>query len=163
MRRLRVLAASAASVATALVLAGCMSGRVLSGYPGYPFVRFSTPLPADSAFFRLQPAVEAEGFPLDYTLREEGYIATRASEVNGRPVLLNLVVESGSEGADAPPAAARTRVWIAAYEETLSGAERLNPLQEEVWREVTAIAARLSAAVEGDAPVGPTAPEVSGG
>jgi len=139
-----------------------MSGRVLSGYPGYPFARFSTPLPADSTFFRLQPAVEEEGFPLDYTLRDEGYIATRASEVGGRPILLNLVVEAGAARADGVPADAATTVWIAAYEETVSGTERVNPLEEQVWREVMEIAARLSAAVGGGAPAGPSESGVSG-
>ncbi len=157
----RALVAGAV-VAGALALAGCMSGRVLSGYPGYPFARFTSPLPADSTFFRLQPAVEEEGFPLDYTLRNEGYIATRASEVAGRPILLNLVVEGGVAADGAEPPDGPTTVWIAAYEETLSGAERVNPLEEQVWREVMEIAARLSAAVGGGPPTGPSASGVSG-
>jgi hypothetical protein len=155
--------AAGAVVAAVLALAGCMSGRVLRGYPGYPFARFSTSAPADSTFFLLQPAVEEEGFPLDYTLRDEGYIATRASEVAGRPVLLNLVVERASTGTDGTPDDGRTVVWIAAFEETLAGAERVNPLEEEVWREVLEIAARLSAAVDGDVPEGPSPSDVSGG
>ena len=72
---------------------GCVSGRVLTGYPGYPFARFDTRLPADSTFFLLQPAVESEGFALDYTILDEGFITTRSSEMLGRPVFLNLVVE----------------------------------------------------------------------
>lgn len=151
-----------AAIAMALVLAGCMSGRVLSGYPGYPFARFSTPLPADSTFFRLQPAVEEEGFPLDYTLRDQGYIATRASELAGRPILLNLVVESGAAPTGGAPADGPTTVWIAAYEETLSGAVRVNPLEERVWREVMEIAARLSASVGGGTPTDAAASGVSG-
>ena len=129
---------------------GCISGRVLTGYPGYPFARFDTGLPTDSTFYLLQPAVESEGFALDYTILDEGYITTRSSEIAGRPVFLNLVVEP--LGTDEP---AGTRVWVAAYEQTVSGAERINPLQEDVWAEVMEVSTRLSTAVDGTTPIGP--------
>ncbi len=76
-----------------VAVGGCISGRVLTGYPGYPFARFDTGLASDSAFFLLQPAVESEGFPLDYTVLAEGLITTRSTEMAGRPVFLNLVLE----------------------------------------------------------------------
>ena len=135
---------------------GCVSGRVLTGYPGYPFARFDTQLPADSTFFLLQPAIESEGFALDYTILDEGFITTRSSEMMGRPVFLNLVVESlEQDGAAELPDLAGTRVWVAAYEETASGAERINPLQEDVWADVMEMTARLSTAVNGSTPIGP--------
>jgi len=135
---------------------GCVSGRVLTGYPGYPFARFDTQLPADSTFFLLQPAVESEGFALDYTTFDEGFITTRSSEVLGRPVFLNLVVEPlEPEEATESSELAGARVWVAAYEETVSGAARINPLQEDVWAVVMDMTARLSAAVDGSTPIGP--------
>jgi len=95
---------------------GCISGRVLTGYPGNPFARFDTQLPADSTFFLLQPAVESEGFALDYTILDEGFITTRSSEVMGRPVFLNLVVEPlEQDGAVESSDLSGTRVWVAAY------------------------------------------------
>ena len=145
------------SVLPLLVAAGgCISGRVLTGYPGYPFARFDTQLPADSTFFLLQPAVESEGFALDYTILDEGFITTRSSEVMGRPVFLNLVVEPlEQDGAVESSDLSGTRVWVAAYEETVSGAERINPLQEDVWAEVMDMTARLSTAVDGSTPISP--------
>lgn len=140
-----------------------MSGRVLSGYPGYPFARFPAPLSADSAFFRLQPALEAEGFPLDYTFRADGYITTRAAVVAGRPVFLNLVVESAGAAGATEDGTSGCVVWIAAYEETPVGSERINPLHEEVWRELMGIAGRLSVAVGGGSPVGPSADGLADG
>lgn len=139
-----------------VALGGCISGRVLTGYPGYPFARFDTPLPSDSTFFMLQPAIESEGFALDYTILDDGLITTRSSELLGRPVFLNLVVETMAQD-DAVDSAdpSRTRVWVAAYEETVSGAERINPLQEDLWAEVMDLTARLSTAVEGSTPSGP--------
>ena len=137
---------------------GCISGRVLTGYPGYPFARFDSPLPSDSTFFLLQPAIESEGFPLDYTVLDEGLITTRSAEYLGRPVFLNVVVEPlvRNDSAGSPkPDQTRTRVWVAAYEETVSGAERINPLQEDVWAGVMDLASRLSAAVDGSTPIGP--------
>jgi hypothetical protein len=142
------------AVLSTIALSGCMSGRVLSGYPGYPFARFEAPVPADSAFFRLQHALEVEGFPLDYTFREDGYITTRSATVAGRPVFLNLVVESAEESA-AGEAGTGSVVWLAAYGETEAGSERINPLHDGAWQEVMAIAGRLSAAVGGEPPVGP--------
>jgi hypothetical protein len=134
---------------------GCVSGRVLTGYPGYPFARFDTQLPADSTFFLLQPAVESEGFALDYTTFDEGFITTRSSEVLGRPVFLNLVVEPLEPEEATESELAGARVWVAAYEETVSGAARINPLQEDVWAVVMDMTARLSAAVDGSTPIGP--------
>ena len=142
--------------AAAVLGAGCISGRVLKGYPGYPFARFDARAPADSAFFSLLPAVEAEGFPLDYTIRDEGFITTRSAEMLGRPVFLNLVVEPivpGDGSAEDPSES--SRVWLAAFEETVTGAERINPLQEEMWEEVMNLADRLSSAIGGTSPVGP--------
>ena len=137
---------------------GCISGRVLTGYPGYPFARFDSPLPSDSTFFMLQPAIESEGFALDYTILDEGLITTRSSEYLGRPVFLNVVVEplvqeDSAESSD--PDQTGTRVWVAAYEETVSGAERINPLQEDVWAGVMDLTSRLSTAVDGSTPIGP--------
>lgn len=145
--------------------AGCISGRVLTGYPGYPFATFETGLPADSTFFLLQPAVESEGFPLDYTILDEGFITTRSSEVVGRPVFLTLVVGMDDEESNAtdPPAddleegpGSNSRVWVAAYEETVTGAQRVNPLQKEVWAAVMEVTGRLSDAVGGTTPEGST-------
>jgi len=127
--------------------AGCMSGRVLAGYPGYPFATFETPLPADSAFFLLQPAVESEGFPLDYSILDQGFITTRSAELDGRRVFLTLIVE---------PTGAASRVWVAAYEETVTGALRINPLQEQAWSAVMEVSGRLSESVQGTNPEGPS-------
>lgn len=145
------------SVLPLLVAAGaCVSGRVLTGYPGYPFARFDTPMPSDSTFFMLQPAIESEGFALDFTTFDEGLITTRSSELLGRPVFLNLIVESlVPDDAARSPDPAGARVWVAAYEETVSGAERINPLQEDVWAGVMDLTTRLSAAVDGSTPIGP--------
>jgi hypothetical protein len=126
--------------------AACISGRVLTGYPGYPFATFETPLPADSAFFLLQPAIESEGFPLDYSILDQGFITTRSSELDGRPVFLTLIVE---------PTDSASRVWVAAYEETATGALRINPLQEQAWTSVMEVSGRLSESVQGTAPQGP--------
>lgn len=146
----------------AAVPAACISGRVLTGYPGYPFAMFETSLPADSAFFLLQPAVESEGFPLDYTILDQGFITTRSAEMVGRPVFLTLVVEP-TESATSEPAAAApvrfgagSRVWVAAYEETVTGALRINPLNEQVWSAVMEVSGRLSDSVGGTAPEGPS-------
>ena len=145
------------SVLPLLVAAGgCVSGRVLTGYPGYPFARFDTPMPSDSTFFMLQPAIENEGFALDFTTLDDGLITTRSSELLGRPVFLNLIVESlVPDDAAGSPDPAGARVWVAAYEETVSGAKRINPLQEDVWAEVMDLTARLSEAVDGSTPIGP--------
>ena len=131
----------------ASVSGACISGRVLTGYPGYPFATFEAPLPADSAFFLLQPAVESEGFPLDYSILDQGFITTRSAEVEGRPVFLTLVVE---------PTEATSRIWVAAYEETVSGALRINPLDEQAWAAVMELSGRLSASVGGTVPEGPS-------
>lgn len=137
------------AVALLGVVAGstaCISGRVLAGYPGYPFATFETPLPADSAFFMLQPAVESEGFPLDYSILDQGFITTRSADLEGRPVFLTVIVE---------PMETASRVWVAAYEETVTGALRINPLNERAWSAVMEVSGRLSASVEGTEPAGP--------
>lgn len=146
-----------AALALLAAVGGCISGRVLTGYPGYPFARFDTELGSDSTFFLLQPAVESEGFKLDYTILADGLITTRSTEMAGRPVFLNVVVEPLVAAEDVPSSAATgTRVWVAAYEETVSGAERINPLQGDVWADVMEMTARLSAAVDGTKPEGPS-------
>ncbi|MDT8436470.1 MAG: hypothetical protein RRA92_06910 [Gemmatimonadota bacterium] len=144
------LAAGAALLVAAVLLAGlagCVSGRVLAGYPGYPFVRFDVPADADGTFFALQPVLAAEGFPLDFTSRADGLVVTRNGTLAGRPAFLNVVVGEGA-GADAS-------VWVAAWESRPAGARRIDPLQEEAWADLAALAARLSAAVGGGAPHGP--------
>ncbi len=160
------IALAALTVCLAGLSSGCISGRVLTGYPGYPFASFETDMPADSTFFRLQPAVESEGFPLDYTILDEGFITTRSSELVGRPVFLTLVVGPGGDGSSDGGTASEnsaevlvgtSRVWVAAYEETVTGAQRINPLQEEVWAAVMEVTGRLSAALDGTEPEGPSA------
>ena len=74
--------------AAAVLGAGCISGRVLKGYPGYPFARFDARAPADSAFFSLLPAVEAEGFPLDYTIRRDTLEIVGTDSVRRPPACL---------------------------------------------------------------------------
>jgi hypothetical protein len=147
------------ALSVASVVSGCISGRVLTGYPGYPFASFETDLPADSAFFRLQPAVESEGFPLDYTILDQGFITTRSSEVEGRPMFLTLVVEPLETNSE--DVSARSRVWVAAYEETITGAARINPLNESAWASVMEVSGRLSESIGGTAPVGPEVQEAS--
>lgn len=145
-----------AAFVVAMTVGACISGRVLTGYPGYPFARFDTELALDSTFFLLQPAVESEGFMLDYTILADGLITTRSTEMAGRPVFLNLVVEPLDQGDDARSSTTPgSRVWVAAYEETVSGAERINPLQGQVWADVMEMTSRLSAAVDGTKPEGP--------
>ena len=129
--------------------AGCISGRVLSGYPGYPFVSFSIPSPADTAFFALQEALESEGHPIDYTERASGFINTRPGPDPAKPILLSLVI-----GRD-PEREGWTEVWVAGYERTRAGDERINPLDDTLWPDVMAISTRLSERFGGTEALGP--------
>ena len=130
-------------------LSGCISGRVLRGYPGYPFASFSIPSPPDTAFFRLQQSLEDEGYPIDYTEREAGLINTRPGTDPNPPVLLSLVI------GDDPEREGWTEVWLAGYERTRSGDERINPLNDGLWPEVMAVSARMSERLGGTQPLGP--------
>jgi hypothetical protein len=140
--------ASAALLAVSLA-AGCISGRVLSGYPGYPFASFSIPGPADSAFFQMQTVLEEEGYPIDYTDREAGLINTQPGPNRAKPVFLSVVVgrEPGREG--------WSDVWIAGFEQTGSGVRRINPLDEVLWPDVMDVSGRISERFGGTAPAGP--------
>lgn len=137
------------SLVLAPAFAGCISGRVLSGYPGYPFVSFSIPSPPDSAFFELQRTLEAGGYPIDFTEREQGFIHTRPGPDPSTPMLLSLVI-----GED-PERGGWTEVWVAAYERTRDGDERVNPLDDERWSDLVAISTRLSERHGGTKPLGP--------
>lgn len=127
----------------------CVSGRVLTGYPGYPFASFSLPTSPDSSFFDLQRTLESEGYPIDYTERSAGLINTRPGPDPERPVLLSVVI-----GAD-PARDGWSEVWVAGFERTQTGDERINPLDEELWPVVMAISARLSERLDGTEPLGP--------
>jgi len=129
--------------------AGCISGRVLSGYPGYPFASFSIPQPVDSAFFHMQTVLEEEGYPIDYTDREAGLINTRPGPNPAKPVLLSVVV-----GED-PDREGRTEVWVAGFEETGSGVRRINPLDDALWPDLMQVSGRISDRFGGTAPTGP--------
>jgi hypothetical protein len=111
-------------------------------------------------FFAAGTALEDEGFALDYTLREEGLLNTRPAHVAGHPVLLNVVVEPVSPGGSGS-----SRVWVAAYEDTRAGAERVDPLREETWSAVVAAVQRLSERLGGGEVSGPDerAPRPPGG
>lgn len=147
-----------AAVVAAASATACLSGRVLEGYPGYPFLQFDTPLPVESAFFAVQRAVVGEGFALDFTERASGAVNTRPMNRLGRPVFLSIVV-----GAAPPPPAAgappRTRVWIAGYVRERDGARRIDPLAEEAWADLAEVAAQLSRQLEGTTPRGPPPPD----
>lgn len=134
------------------VLTGCISGRILEGYPGYPFLSFTAPAAPDSTFFRLQRALESEGFELDYTQRSSGTINTRPSERSTGPLFLTVVVDSAAS-------AAASRVWVAGYRPVPDGARRIDPLREDAWAELRGITGRLSGRVGGSVPEEPDAPE----
>lgn len=157
-RRARRLGAMVFAAAT---VAGCISGRVLEGYPGYPFLQFDTPLSIDSTFFAVQRAVVAEGFVLDFTERSSGAVNTRPADRLGREVFLSIVVgvpggvpAAGAAGAG-DTTRAQTRVWIAGYVRRRSGADRIDPLAEEAWSDLAAIAERVSERLGGTRPRGP--------
>lgn len=132
-----------------ILAAGCVSGRVLTGYPGYPFASFSVPSPPDSTFLDLQEALEAEGYPIDYTLRDDGLINTRLGPDPAKPILLNIVV-----GAD-PDHDGWSGVWVAGYEEIPGGPRRVNPLDEVLWTDLMDLSGRLSERLGGSEPLGP--------
>lgn len=132
-------------------LGGCISGRVLEGYPGYPFLSFDVPVSVDTAFFAAQRALGAEGLELDYSDRSTGLIATRPAERNGTDLFLNLVVDSA--------AAAGSRVWVAGYRPAPGGARRISPLAEEDWAALRAITHRLSERLDGTTPDEPRPPD----
>ncbi|MGD8497045.1 MAG: hypothetical protein PVF05_12795 [Gemmatimonadales bacterium] len=134
----------------AALLSGCISGRVLEGYPGYPFLSFGAPSAPDSTFFRLQRALVAEGFVLDYTERDAGTINTRPADRPSGRLFLTVVVGVAADTA--------SQVWVAGYEPVRDGARRINPLREERWAELTEIASRLSDRVGGGPVREPEAP-----
>lgn len=157
-RRARRLGAIVLVSVVAVTAAGCITGRVLEGYPGYPFLQFDTSLPVDSAFFAVQRAVVAEGFALDFTELASGAVNTRPVERLGRDVFLNIVVGAVPDSARQAPGRVPTRVWIAGYEVARGGAERINPLAEEAWNDLAEIAASVSRRVAGTSPRGPPPP-----
>lgn len=148
-RRFVALAGAAVAGTSTVIMAGCVSGRVLTGYPGYPFASFEVPPAPDSAFYRLQYVLENEGYPIDYTDRESGLINTRPGPDPDRPLFLTVVIGPASSGSG------RTEVWIAGFETTVTGARRVNPLDDALWSDVMAISARVSERMGGTAPVGP--------
>lgn len=150
--RERVPPARLLLLAAAAVSSACVSGRILEGYPGYPFLSFTAPAAPDSTFFRLQRALESEGFELDYTQRSSGTINTRPSERSTGPLFLTVVVDSAAS-------AAASRVWVAGYRPVPDGARRIDPLREDAWAELRGITGRLSGRVGGSVPEEPDAPE----
>ncbi len=140
----------AAVVAAALMGAACISGRVLEGYPGYPFVRFDLAAPADSAFFSVQAELREEGFELDFTERASGLINTRPADRPAGRLFLSAVIDSTAGG---------SRVWLAAYEPVRDGARRIDPLDEEGWSELRAVAARISGRLGGTSVEEPPPPD----
>lgn len=142
-----LLLAAGASVA----VGGCISGRILEGYPGYPFLAFDVPADTDTVFFGAQRALQADGFELDYSDRSTGLIATRPDERGGGELFLNVVVDSATGGG--------SRVWVAAYRPSRGGARRINPLAEEEWATLREITHRLSERLGGTTPVEPAPPD----
>lgn len=143
-------------IAAAAVSSACVSGRILEGYPGYPFLSFTVPAASDSTFFMLQDALEAEGFELDYTERDAGAINTRPSERPAGPLLLTVIVDTASSGAST---GASSRVWVAGYRPVPDGARRVNPLREDAWADLREITARVSDRVGGSPPEEPDTPK----
>jgi len=136
----------------AVACGGCVSGRVLSGYPGYPFASFTVTRPQTSVeqlFPEVLDALEEEGYPIDFTDRTSGFIQTRPGPDAQRPILLNVVV--GTE----PDSAGVLEVWVAGFERTRSGDRRINPLDDTLWQDLMATSRRLSERLRGTAPVGP--------
>jgi hypothetical protein len=148
-RALRSPGAAAVLALSAVITAGCISGRVLSGYPGYPFASFQIPVPADSAFYDLQVVLEDEGYPIDYTDHASGLIQTRPGPNPAKPLFLTVVI--GTDPVDPH----RTEVWVAGFETTPAGARRVNPLDGDVWPYVMGISGLLSERLGGTQPLGP--------
>lgn len=136
-------------VAAALLLGGCISGRILEGYPGYPFLSFDVPAERDSVFFSLQEELEDQGFALDFSERDEGLVNTRPRDFGPGRMFVSLVVDSIRGG---------TRAWVAGFEPVVDGARRISPLHEDEWAALRGLAARLSESVGGTAPVEPDPP-----
>lgn len=136
--------------ATALSSA-CISGRVLEGYPGYPFMRLDMPASPDTAFVDAQRALREEGFEVDFSSRERGLIQTRPLELERLGLLLSVVV------GEAPDARAGASLWLAGYDTRAGGARRINPLDEHGWRELQRIASALAGRLGSPPPVGPEA------
>ena len=141
--------------AVAASLGGCISGRVLEGYPGYPFLSFTVPVPADSSFFDLQDALRAEGFEIDFTERDSGLINTRPAVRAPGEMFLTVVLAAAPDDEYGP---GTTRAWVAGYEPVRDGAERINPLAEESWAELLGVAAALSERLGGTPPEAPDPP-----
>lgn len=157
-RRPPALAAAAASLLLAGLLGGCISGRILEGYPGYPFLAFDVPAATDSAFFDVQRELRTEGFEIDFSERDTGLINSRPAELAGREVFLSVVVDSiPAEGGAA--AATGSRVWIAGYEPVRGGARRIDPLSEAEWTALRELAARMSGRLGGSAVREPPPPD----
>lgn len=133
----------------ALSIGGCISGRILEGYPGYPFLSFTAPTSPDSSFFSLQRALEAEGFEIDFTDRASGSITTRPLTLATGDTFLTVVLDAAASG---------SRVWVAGYRPVRGGARRLDPLDEEAWAEIEEVAAGLSERLGGTPPEPPPAP-----
>ena len=138
------------ALVAAVALGGCVSGRVLEGWPGYPFLSFDLQLPVDSAFFAAQRALVADGFELDFTERASGLINTRPREREGGAMFLSVVVDSTPGGA--------SRAWVAGYEPVRGGARRVNPGRERAWAWLRDATVRLSERLGGTAPTGPDPP-----
>jgi hypothetical protein len=136
--------------AAVLSLAGCISGRVLEGWPGYPFLSFETPAPVDSLFFAVQRELVAEGFDLDFTERASGLVNTRPLEIDAMTMFVSVVVDTTATGG--------SRVWVAGYEPVRGGARRLSPRREEAWATLRGIAVRLSERLGGTRPTEPEPP-----
>jgi hypothetical protein len=138
-----------AALGAAAAGTGCISGRVLSGYPGYPFASFSVNAPVDTIFFELQGALADEGYPVDYTQRDAGLINTQPGPDSGKPIYLNIVIGADSDRDG------WTAVWVAGYEHTPAGPRRVNPLDETLWAMVMDVSGRLSDRLGGTEPLGP--------
>lgn len=136
--------------AVAPSLGGCISGRVLEGWPGYPFLSFEAPANVDTTFFAAQHALVAEGFELDFTERASGLVNTRPREIDGRTMFLSLVVGTTTDGA--------SRVWVAGYEPVRGGARRVSPRREEAWEALRRVTARVSERLGGSEPAEPDPP-----
>lgn len=136
--------------AAAVSLGGCISGRVLEGWPGYPFLSFEAPAPLDTTFFAAQRALVAEGFELDFTERASGLVNTRPREIDGRTMFLSLVVDTTTAG--------HSRVWVAGYEPVRGGARRVSPRREDAWQALRRVTARVSERLGGTEPAEPDPP-----
>lgn len=158
-RRFRGPFAALAALLAGGLFAGCISGRVLEGYPGYPFLAFDVPAAPDSTFFTLQRELRAEGFEIDFSEPASGLINTRPVARAGTEVFLSVIVDPEARGAPAGRGEGGTRVWIAGYEPVRGGARRVDPLSEEEWADLRALAARLSERLGGSAVREPPPPD----